>query len=275
MTVLFKLYFYYELCLNDDKIDDCKHNIEIKKCIIEKEYKQIVDIIKKKFSDKITIIEGYKQNVISLISNLDISLTKEEIMEKIKNLGIENKIINLMNFLHKEIEKIKLDFYFFCIKEISELLKIGSFQEVLETISSSFNEKFNSSLAITGTIIGGVFLVSTFGISVATTELGLTVGLLGATYSGFGLLFIVPIFINEIYQKYKSNEKKINDYFENVCSQIIKIQDKYIKVIENKKKDFFDNLVNTCNISPKEIQLLKKAGFQQNFENFIKIFKRP
>lgn len=169
INIFFQLFFFNELCSQEGKINEYKNNIENKKKIIEKEYNTIVEIINNKFLNKEKIIDEYKKNAISLIPN-DEKLDTEQIYEKIKSFGTENKIKNLMKYLDNEIQKIQIDFYFFCIKEIVDLLKdLDSFQNILENISMSYRLKEGNGVFVASSIIGGVFLISSYGISVATT----------------------------------------------------------------------------------------------------------
>ena len=269
------LFFINEFCSEKGKINENKRDIEIKKKIIENEFRQIVQNINYKFLNKEKIIDEYKENAINtLISDEEEKLTKEQIYQRIKSSDIEVKINSLMEHLDDEIKKIQIDFYFFIIKEIADLLKdLDSFQNILENVSSSYNTETGNGIFIYSSITGGVFLASSFGASIATTSLGLTVGILGIVYSVVGLLTALPVVGIIIYERNKSNKEKIGDYFEEIKKNMNKIKKEYIKRIEEKKNYFISKLENTNNISEKEIEFLKNNDFKEKFEKFLSKLK--
>lgn len=89
------------------------------------------------------------------------------------------------------------------------------------------------------------------------------------SYSGFGLVLVLPLAGYEIYQRYKSNDKKISDYFEKVKSEINRIKQRYIRGINDKKKEFLLNLDNSKTISDEEIKFLKRENYQEKFKKFL------
>ena len=133
----------------------------------------------------------------------------------------------------------------------------------------SYRLKEGNGVFVASSIIGGVFLISSYGISVATTSLGLSIGAIGLSYSGFGLVLVLPLAGYEIYQRYKSNDKKISDYFEKVKSEINRIKQRYIRGINDKKKEFLLNLDNSKTISDEEIKFLKRENYQEKFKKFL------
>jgi len=273
INLFFQLFFLNELCLNEGKIDEFKNNIERKKMIIEKEYSQITEIIKNKFLNKEKILDEYKENIISLITNKE-KLDREQIYEIIKKSGIENKITSLMKYLDNEIKKIEIDFYFFCIKEIADLLKdLDSFQNILDNISLSFRVQSGNGIFYASSIIGGLLLASSYGASIATTSFGLSLGAIGVGYSLFGLIIALPFAGYEIYQRNKSNDKKVADYFDDIKRKMNNIKDKYIKGIADKKKEFILNLEKSKDISDKEILFLKQNNYIEKFKKFINLLK--
>ena len=272
ILLLFKLYYINDLCLNEERIEEYKTNIEIKKQIIENEYNDIKKIITTKFSNKLKIIDKYKDYVISLISNNN-KLSKEEIIDKIKSMGIENKINEQMKKLDNEIKKIQIDFYYFCLKKITELLNdLDSFQEVLDIISYNYSQKQGKEGIIISSISGGVFFTSTMGLAIATTADAIALSTFGIMTGGIAFFLGITITFIQYYQINKKNSKKIEDYFDKVKIHINTIEKKYIKSLETQKKKFLFELENSKNISLYEIRYLKKINFPEKLKNLINSF---
>ena len=272
MSLLFRLYYINELCTNEHKLDDYKINIEIKANIIEKEYKDIIDRINLIFENKLKIIDEYQKYSTELISN-EKTISKEMLFEKLKSLGIENKINNLMKKLDNEIRKIQINYYYFCIKKIIEIINdLSEFQGTLDIISYNFKKKSGNLGIIISSISGGLFSVSSFGVGIAGTVGAIAIGTLGVVGSGLGLLAGGIIIGYQFYQKNKSNDKKIVDYFNEVKKHIEKIRKKYLNSIKNQKEQYILELKNSKNISLEEIKYLKTINYQINFKNLLKCF---
>ena len=116
MKLLFKLYYYNELCLNEEKLDYDKKNIQEKKNIIENEFKRIESIINDKFSRKIKIIEEvYKKQAIEILRN-EKKYDIKELTERLMQLGYQDKLSQLFDsFYNNELKNISLDFIFFVL----------------------------------------------------------------------------------------------------------------------------------------------------------------
>ena len=271
LELLFQLYYYNELCSNENNLEFYKKRIELKKSTIENEYKNIINTIDKKFSDKKKEIEEFKTQALNELKEEEKKLTEFEITERIKEFGFEEKINKKFDLLYNDLKEIKYDFIYFCIDEISDLLAYESLQEILSTIISSFINKNNKELINMTMISSSIFLISSFGASLATSELGITLGLLGVSYAGIFVLTLVPILLYKYFTN--NNAKKIKEYFDRVNSELDKNKNKFKKMIEGKKNEFIMKLEKSDNISKKEINLLKEFNYENNFKNLMKLFK--
>ena len=266
LNLLFNLYYYNDLCLNEGILDNYKKKIDNKRCIIENEYKRIIKIINKNFSDKINIIEKYKQEVISIIEN-GRNLTQKDIIDRIKELGYENKLSKIFNILYNDIKKIQHNFIYFCIIEISDLLKPEYLKNILSLISSSFRAKDNSDWKKMTVVFGSGFFVSCLGCYVATSAAVTGLWALGAIFAGIPAIFSVYTYLTD------TNTKKIEVYFDEVIKELEKKKQCFVKTIEIKKYEFIEKLEKSNKITSKEIKLLKEYDYERRLKNFMKIFK--
>ena len=272
LNLLFILYYYNELCLNEGILENYKNKIDIKKSIIDKEYNRIKDIIDKNFADKINIIKDYKKEAISIIGN-EQYLTQTEIFERIKELGYERKLSNLFDLLYNDIKKIRLNFIYFCANEISNLLNPEYLQKILSLISYSFRAKNNSGTKTAALIFGGGFLTSALGFYIATSSAAAGLWLLGTIYTGFPALIYSIKYLHTYITD--TNKHKIQNYFDRVIAELKKSKNNFIKSIEDKKKDFIDKLEKSNKISSEDISQLKEANYLKTFQDFIDLFEQP
>ena len=272
VSILFKLFYINELCLNEERINDYKKNIEIKKGIIEKEYNEIVKIIENKFSDKLKIIDEYQNKALSSIISEE-KLSKEEIFENIKSLGIDKKINALMKNLDNEIKKIQFEFYYFCIKKITEILtELSSFQEILEIVSVNYKKKIGKDAIVIGSISAGIFGISAIGLGIATTAGVITFMTIGALAGGSILILALPGLVQQLIKRNQSNKENIKDYFKDIKNNIDKIKKKYIDSTKIQKKGFLSELENSKGITLNEIRFLKNNNYQAKFKELLDIF---
>ena len=270
LNLLFKLYYYNELCLNEGILENYKNKIDIKKSIIDKEYNRIKDIIDKNFADKINIIKDYKKEAISIIGN-EQYLTQTEIFERIKELGYVRKLSNLFDLLYNDIKKIRLNFIYFCANEISNLLNPEYLQKILSLISYSFRAKDNSGIKKAALIFGGGFFASALGFYIATSAAAESFWLFGAIYTGYPALILGIKYLHTYLTD--TNKHKIQNYFDEVIVELKKSKNNFIRSIEDKKKDFIDKLEKSNKISSEDISQLKKANYQKAFQDFIDLFE--
>ena len=270
INLLFKLYYYNELCLNEGNLENYKKKIEIKKSIIDEEYNRIKNIIDKNFVDKINIIEDYKKEAISIIEK-EKYLTQREIFERIKELGYENKLSKLFDLLYNDIKKIQLNFIYFCANEISNLLNPEYLQKILSLISYSFRAKDNSGIKKAALIFGGGFIASALGFYIATSAAAASFWLFGAIYTGYPALILGIKYLHTYITD--TNKHKIQNYFDEVIVELKKSKNNFIRSIEDKKKDFIDKLEKSNKISSEDISQLKKANYQKTFQDFIDLFE--
>ena len=277
LSVCFNLLYFDEVCSQEDKIEYYKNKIEMKKQTIEKEYKRIENIINKKFDNKIKEIEeDYKEYLISKLKN-ERHLSVKEVLEKIQDLNINEKLEFLINSIFNDLTKIKLNFIYFCINEITSLLNSKDFQFILSKISDSFKNYFDDSdfktaTFITGFIAGGIALGSSLVTSISTSTFGLTLGgLMGAIYGGFLFVGVVSAVGALIIRKLKdTNTEKVNNYFDRIINELNKNKKSFLKSIKEKKDEFIDQLGKKDDISLKEINALKELNFQKNLAELIK-----
>ena len=273
INLLFKLFYYNELCLDERKFDFNKKNIEIKKSIIEKEYNRIKQIIDKKYSEKKIIIEDvFEKEAIEVLKEEKYH-TVYEIKNRLIQLGYQEKLLKLFNnFYNNELKNIRLDFIYFCINEISELLNAESLQNIISLVSNSFKEKDNTSLNKLGLISGAV---------VSASALGVMAGTAGGAIWGFslvgGIYAIFPLIVFGITKfidwKNDTNEFKVKDYFNRIKKEFEKKIKEYIKSIKTKKDEFIEKLEKTNKISSEEINALNEANYLKNFQNLIEELK--
>ena len=273
ITLLFKLYYYNELCLNEKKLDFDKKNIEVKKNLIEKEFKRIEGVIEEKYSSKIKIIEEvYKNQAIETLKK-ERYYNANEIRERLIQLGYQDKLSKLFNsFYNNELKNISLDFIYFCINEISDLLSSESLQNIISIITDNFREKNDSSDYKAGLIFGALFAASSIGVGAASV--GGVVFILctyGAIYTGIPLIVFGVIKFKEWLQD--TNENKVKEYFDRVIKELKKNKKEFIEKIKIKKEEFIEKLQKTNEITSDEIKNLNKANYPSNFQNFIQEFK--
>ena len=88
-------------------------------------------------------------------------------------------------------------------------------------------------------------------------------------------IYLFPItLICLLYEKYKSNESKIKDFFNQIRHNIENIKNKCILNFKEEKDIFLDDLNRLNDISEREIIYLNNNQFQDNFINFINIIKK-
>ena len=273
ITLLFQLYYYNELCLNEKKLVFDKKNIEVKKNLIEKEFKRIKGVIEEKYSSKIKVIEEvYKNQAIETLKK-ERHYNVNEIRERLIQLGYQDKLSKLFNsFYNNELKNISLDFIYFCINEISDLLSSESLQNIISIISDNFTENNDSTGFRTALILGAIFASSYIGYGAA--GLGLTALLLRVYAVFFGS---IPLIIFSVF-KFKewledTNENKVKKYFDGIISELKKNKEEFIEKIKIKKEEFIEKLNKTNEINSDEIINLNKAKYPSNFQNFIQEFQ--
>jgi len=270
VTLLFKLYYYNEVCLNQNKLDYDKNNIEIKKSIIEEEFKRIEGIINEKYRAKIKIIEEvFKKQAIGIL-NKEKKYNVNEIRERLIQLGYQNKLSQLFNsFYNNELKNISLDFIYFCINEISDLLSSESLQNIISLIAENFREKDDSKF---GLILGTIFAASALGAGIASVGgVAFILFTYGAVYTGFPLIIFGIIKLKRWLED--NNENKVIEYFEVIIKELKKNKKQFIEKIKIKKEEFIEKLNKTNEITSDEIRNLNKANYSFNFQNFIQEFK--
>lgn len=273
INLLFKLFYYNELCFNEGNFDFNKKNIEIKKNIIEKEYNRIKEIINKKYLEKKIIIEdGFEKEAIEVLKEEKYH-TVYEIKSRLIKLGYQEKLLKLFNlFYNNELKNIRLDFIYFCINEISDLLNVESLQNIISLVSTLFKEKDNTSLNKMGLISGVAVSASALGIWAGTAGGAVyALSIIGGFYAIIPFIaFGVTKYINWIND---TNEFKVKDYFKRIKKEFEKIIKEFIKSIETKKNEFIEKLEKTNEISSEEIKALKEAKYLENFQNLIEELK--
>ena len=264
IDILFRLFYYDELCHNQGNLEFKKKNIRIKKSIIEKEYKRIVEVIKNKYLAKKKIIEeDYKVNAIKELEN-EKHHTPNEIKIRLKQLGYEGKITNLFNsFYNNELKNISFDFIIFCINEISDLLSVDSFQKIISVISDNFSDEIKNSAWSKGLVYSSI--LSAYALGFSSTLVG------GPFIIGLGLGYLLMPIVLFGFLKYKewkndTNKHKVEVYFDSLIKEFNKNEDSFIKSIGVKKDEFIEKLEKTDEINSQEIVDLKNANYEKNFQ---------
>ena len=218
------------------------------------------------------IEEVYKNQAIETLKR-ERYYNVNEIRERLIQLGYQDKLSRLFNsFYNNELKNISLDFIYFCINEISDLLSSESLQNIISIISDNFRENNESTGFRTALILGAIFASSYIGYGAA--GLGLTALLLRASAVFFGS---IPLIIFSVF-KFKewledTNENKVKKYFDRIISELKKNKKEFIEKIKIKKEEFIEKLNKTNEITSDEIINLNKAKYPSNFQNFIQEFK--
>lgn len=272
ILLLFRLFYINDLCINDQRLNDYKTNIKTKIDIIESESKDIEKRINRMFESRLRTIDEYQENAIELISN-EVEMSNEEIIERLKSLNYENRINDMMRRLDNDINNIQIDYYFFCMQKITEIINdLTEFQGTLDIISYNFNRDLN----INNYLRKGVFaLCAGWMALVGSGSIIAAFNIVNLALFTFNFLF-PPLF----YFSYKllnlffreKNHKKIEHYFSEVKKHIDKIKKKYLESIERQKKEYISELEKSMNISSDEIKYLKNINYQDKLQNLKKIF---
>ena len=141
-TILFKLYYFNNLCKNTQLIEEYKNNIKNIKKIIENKFKELNNDINSEFYKIENELDYAKNNIIvrytesKKIEEKEIRKITRELKEKTRHLKD-----NLDNIL-KELEK---ECYQFCIDKITDLINDEDFGDLGETILIYFGEKKGNS----------------------------------------------------------------------------------------------------------------------------------
>ena len=273
ILLLFRLFYINDLCINDQRLNDYKTNIKTKIDIIESESKDIEKRINRMFESRLRTIDEYQENAIELISN-EVEMSNEEIIERLKSLNYENRINDMMRRLDNDINNIQIDYYFFCMQKITEIINdLTEFQGTLDIISYNLNRD----LQINNYLKKGIFFIWASGVFSSSTK-----AILMAWYS----LSLMPVFayaflyIPIIYVSYKffdlcleyKNDKKIKIYFFEIKKHIDKIKKKYLESTKRQKEQYILELKKSKNITLDEIKYLKNINYQDKLQDLITLF---
>ena len=268
MVLLFNLFYYNELCLDEKKFDLYKNKIKLSKKIIEDEYQSIVKIIWNKLNEANKKIKLHEQKVIKIVEKRE-HLTVKEIKELIKDLEIEDKLNKIFNFLYDDLKKINLNFIYFCINEISSILDSKSFKDILSKISLSFKDVDNSSLNKATLYFAGGTIFSSLLASSSLPFLS-AFGIIGVS---LGVIVLVKLcsllFINWLND---TNTQKVKDYFKKVTDELNKNIESFINSIKERKDEFIEKLEIKNKISTNEIIALKNSNYPYHFQDLLKLF---
>jgi len=254
---LFKLYYINNLCSNEDIINSCKKKIEKIKKIIKNECEINIDIINNDFS---------------LILEEDIKELEEDIIKKIEKKGNisrkdieliikDNQIIEQINNLIEEQKKEKMEqinsFEEYCTRQCSNLIEDikeeGNFKIISGIVLLHFREKY----------IGKTDPSQNSKDYLIKQKISLV----------FHFYFFFLAIPYDLYQRYKSNESKISDIFNEMKEIIIDIKNMIILEFEKQENYFISNINDIEQITEEEIIFLKKTNFINNFNELITFIK--
>ena len=115
-----------------------------------------------------------------------------------------------MKNLDNEIKKIQFEFYYFCIKKITEILtELSSFQEILEIVSVNYKKKIGKDAIVIGSISAGIFGISAIGLGIATTAGVITFMTIGVLAGGPILILALPGLVQQLIKRNQSNKEKV------------------------------------------------------------------
>ena len=250
---LFKLYYINNLCSNEDIINSCKKKIDKIKKKIKKECEYNIDIINNDFS--LILEENIKELEEDIIKKID---KKGNISRKDIELEIENnQIIEQINNLIEEQKKEKIEqinnFGEYCIDQCSNLIEEGNFKIISGIVLLNFGEKYFGRLNLSQSLIQSI--VYSFPLFL------------------FGHFFFFAIIPYDLYQRLKSNEKKVSDIFNEIKEVIKDIKNKISLEFEKQEYYFISNIDDIEQITEEEIKFLKKTNFSNNFNKLITFIK--
>ena len=270
VTLLYDLFYYYELCIDEKKNDYYKSKIKVKKQTIENEYKKIENIIDNNLNETKKEIDILKEKVIKIAEQKE-KLTVKEIKEMMKELDIEEKLNKLFNYLYEDLKKINFNFTYFCINEISTLLDSKEFRNIVSNINEKFRDIDNSSFGKAAMYSIGVTLVSSLLTYSSSLTFFAVLGFLGTAISI--LVFVEIITLSAYFWLRDNNTQKVKDYFEKVTKELDDKVENFKKSIKEKKDEFIKKLGQKNEIASKEIIALKISNYTLNFEEIKKLFK--
>ena len=257
INFLFKLSYINNLCKNPEKIKEAS-SINIRKNIINNKYNKLIKNIEKKFLNLSEDINRLEKDINIKCNNKNISLIQ------IKNIMDENNINDSLNYLvnvkKNEINDIFSYFSKFCSNQFSKVLE-GKLPKVVDDIILNFEAKFQN-------YYSGLRL-SLLSFYNKNTLYYFSLFLLGFV----PLLNILTAISFGIYERFKSNELKINDLFKPIRDDVGNFKKESISQFENYKNNFISKLENLQEFSEKEIKFLINNTFIEKYKGFIENIK--
>ncbi len=253
--ILYQLTFL-ETCSEKNNLENFKNNITNVANRINEEFKEIEKKVENEYSNIYEQLNFIKEDVISEITN-EKNLCYGEIRQKMKEFRIEQKIVKQIEKLKKKLELIEISFYGFCNHQLSEIINLNSINEIKEDFKINFRgnqniqlEKFKKGL-ITAISIGfGIF-----------------------TFVSVGFLNGLIILAFPLYNLYKKNSKRIGDIFKEFIMKFEESKERFLKSLDEKKKEIVDSITIFKEISKEEIIFLDKNNFKRKYDQFIEWIK--
>ena len=274
--IIFTLFYFHELCLDNSLFLESINQIKTRKNNIENEFQKLIKIYDEKLLANKNMIKELEEEINKIIGEKN-NLSKDKILEIMKNNDIPERIDRLMKKLNKEISRMKIIFDKYCVNQILELFnELKSFDLIIEKISLNFKaSSYKSSISATvGGIIGTIFgyFVDDLALVAASSQASYTslafTSIFSITSGIIIACFGIGFFVFKLYQNNKENKKKINDFYNEIIKNAEDLNKKY-KQLLNDKKEKFKNELKKLKLNKNDIKYLKRNKFPEIMKSII------